>query len=318
MPAEHRLGPRPAHDAGCAIVVARDGKIGGHDRAQRGFARKQLDARFLRGEAGGEARGAAGRIAAVRELDVGKELAQIFGWRLGEQPFDARDLDRVDAAAAGRRESIRHRRCAPSRQAARTTSAASVPAKPRQRISATLFRGDCGPADTGSPAHAGSSRSRFATPGTTPRASAASASTVSRIPAAAIVCPIAHLNPVTGGTAAPKRAARSPPRLPKYRIAVCRCRVRDDHADVGGQDARVVQRLGDRAGEAVAVVADCGQPLRLAGIAAAQDLAQHRRAARRCRRHGLEQQRAGALAEQAAVVARVERAQHVGREQPRR
>ena len=60
MAAEHRLGPRPANDARRAVVVARDREVGGHDRAERRLAREELDARFLRGEAGGEARGAPG------------------------------------------------------------------------------------------------------------------------------------------------------------------------------------------------------------------------------------------------------------------
>ena len=53
--------------------------------------------------------------------------------------------------------------------------------------------------DTGRSANAGSMRSSTGMPGTTRRRSASSASTVSTAPAAAIRCPVAHLNAVTGG-----------------------------------------------------------------------------------------------------------------------
>ena len=65
------------------------------------------------------------------------------------------------------------------------------------------LRGDCAVRDTGRPAHAGSSVSNAAVPGTTRCFNAPSASTASRMPAAAIRCPKDHLNAATGGIASP-------------------------------------------------------------------------------------------------------------------
>ncbi len=57
-----------ADDLRRAVVVARDGKIGGLDLAERQLARKELDAGLLGGKARGEARCAARPVAAVGEL----------------------------------------------------------------------------------------------------------------------------------------------------------------------------------------------------------------------------------------------------------
>jgi hypothetical protein len=76
----------------------------------------------------------------------------------------------------------------------------------------------------------------------------------------------------------------------------------------------VVQRLADRTREPIAVVADRGGPAPRMH-SPAENFAERRCVARRRRGGGLEDQCAGAFAEQAAVVARVERAQHLCREQ---
>ena len=104
----------------------------GNSFTQASFAAKRA-ARLAR---------AAGAVAAVGELLRGKERARDRRRASREQPLDARDLDGVDAAAIGPGAGVRH--AAVRRQAARTTSAALVPAKPRQRISATSLRGACG------------------------------------------------------------------------------------------------------------------------------------------------------------------------------
>ena len=59
---------RPEDDLRRAVVVARDREVVRLDLRQRRLARKQLDARFLRGEARGEACGAARAVAAVRQF----------------------------------------------------------------------------------------------------------------------------------------------------------------------------------------------------------------------------------------------------------
>ena len=242
MPRQEFRGARPANEPGRAVVVARDREVGRFDLPQRRLAREQLDARLLGGEARGEARRAARSVAGVVELLRGKELAQILGRRLGEQALDPGDLDGVDAAAAGRRRGRPPSRWAPgSRYAARTTRAALVPAKPRQRISATLLRGFCAAADTGTPAQAGSSRARFATPGTVPRASAVererrfqNSGRGDRVPD----------RPLERGRrrrrGAEDAADRRGFRNVRLRRAVA---VRDDHPDVRGRESRAVERL---------------------------------------------------------------------------
>ena len=51
--------------------------------------------------------------------------------------------------------------------------------------------------------------------------------------------------------------------------------VRDDHADVARREARVVERSGNGAREAVAVVPDSKQPRGLGGERAAEHFTQH-------------------------------------------
>ncbi len=80
-------------------------------------------------------------------------------------------------------------------------------------------------------------------PGTMRSRSAASAITVSTMPAAAIRWPIAHLNAVTGGAASPvPNTARSAAASDAVRLrrAVA---VRDDHADVRRREPGFGQRL---------------------------------------------------------------------------
>ena len=109
MPAHDVGGARPAHHARRAVIVAGDGEIRWLDRARRGLARKELDAGFLGGEARGETRGTAGSFAAVLDLFGGEDPAEVLRGCLREQTLDAGNLDGVDAAAAGRREGVRHR-----------------------------------------------------------------------------------------------------------------------------------------------------------------------------------------------------------------
>ena len=227
-----------AHDARRAVVVARDREIGLAELPERRLARKELEAGFLRGEARGEARRAARPLAGVAQFLGREELAP-------DRPLASR-------AAAARCARSRPCRCRSDRSAsapsaiasrpaaARTTSAAFVPPKPRDRTSATSLRGVCADADTGSPAHAGSSRCSVAMPGTVRARNAASARTVSMMPEAASRWPNAHLNAVTGGgRGAEDRAQRARFRHVGLPGAVA---VRDDHADVGGAKSRVLER----------------------------------------------------------------------------
>src|ERR1700687_4048089 len=69
-------------------------------------------------------------------------------------------------ASGGRRSCIRRMPHPPRRYLARTRSAALVPAKPRQRMSAILVRGTCAAVETRRPAQSGSRLVRVATPGT--------------------------------------------------------------------------------------------------------------------------------------------------------
>ena len=106
-----------------------------------------------------------------------------------------------------------------------------------------------------------------------------SASVVSRMPAAAIRCPIAHLKPVTGGVA--RRTRAGSPRPPKRRTCGVPLPCATIMPTSRGLHARVVQRRADRALGPVAVVADREQALAFGRVAAAQHLAEHR--ARRAR-----------------------------------
>jgi hypothetical protein len=96
---EHRSGAGTQDRCGRPVRIARDREICGIDLAQGGFAREQLDAGFLGREARGKAPDAARSFAAVDKLLRGEESAQLGGRCFGEQALDARDLDRVDAAA---------------------------------------------------------------------------------------------------------------------------------------------------------------------------------------------------------------------------
>ena len=69
------------------------------DLRERRLAREQLDARFLRGEARGQACRTARPVAGVGELLRVKKLRSPRAAFSREQPLDARDLDGVDAAA---------------------------------------------------------------------------------------------------------------------------------------------------------------------------------------------------------------------------
>src|SRR6185312_12118891 len=89
-------------DLGRAECAARHREVGRDDRIERGLAREELEARFLGGEARGEARGAAVALAGVAQLGVGEELREVLARRIAEEPLDARDLDAVDAAAWSR------------------------------------------------------------------------------------------------------------------------------------------------------------------------------------------------------------------------
>ena len=149
----------------------------------------------------------------------------------------------------GRRRVGRRRRGCQA-AAARTTSAASVPAKPRHTIerdvAARRLRAF---ATTAAPAHSGASDVERRNAGhRCCLRSAASASVVSRMPAAAIRCPIAHLNAVTGGHCV---AEHAPQRRRFGCVGLRRAvAVRDDHADVASVHAGVGQRGFDRADDA--------------------------------------------------------------------
>ena len=51
--------------------------------------------------------------------------------------------------------------------------------------------------------------------------------------------------------------------------------VGDDHSDRGGLELGVIERLHDGTRDTVAVIANRGEPLRFAGVAAAQHVTQH-------------------------------------------
>jgi hypothetical protein len=93
-------------------------------------------------------------------------------------------------------------------------------------------------------------------------------------------------------------------------------RVRDDHADVRGTQAGVIERVADGALGPVAIGTDCEQALRFRGVTAAQHFGQHLRTALARRILGLDHQRAGAFAELAAVALRIERTQRPGGKEP--
>jgi len=113
VPRQELRGAWRANELRRAVIVARNREIGRLDLPQRRLAREQLDARLLGGEARGEAGRPSGALAAVFEFSPGKDPAQILGWRFIQQPLDPGDFYGVDAAAAGRREGVRHGECAP-------------------------------------------------------------------------------------------------------------------------------------------------------------------------------------------------------------
>ena len=96
-----------------------------------------------------------GTLAAIGELLRREETQQVPRFVFPEQPLDARDLDGVDAAAdraaAVGRSSLLH---VANQRAARSSSAAFVPANPRQRINATSLLGGCASVLTRTPSHA--------------------------------------------------------------------------------------------------------------------------------------------------------------------
>src|SRR5439155_16445672 len=101
----------------------------------------------------GEARGAPGTIAGSGQFLFTPEPRKSVPRRLAEQSLDARDLDRIDPATTGRSGGVRH--CCVRCQAARTSSAASVPANPRQMMSAMLLRGSCAEMEMGTSVQSG-------------------------------------------------------------------------------------------------------------------------------------------------------------------
>ena len=122
-----------ADDVRRAIVVARDGEIARLDLPQRGFARKELDARFLGGEARGEARRTARPFAGVREL-LRREKSCARSSAASRRAAARCARSRPNRCRSGRRRERHPPLLRRERQAARTSSAALVPANPRQRI----------------------------------------------------------------------------------------------------------------------------------------------------------------------------------------
>ena len=176
--AGERFRPRAQHDLRRAEVVADDAEVVRLDLRQRRFAREQLDAGLLGGEARRQARRAARALARVRQFLRREEARQILGRVLGEQPLDAGDLDRIDAAALRGRG---HPTLGPARPVGpRINNAALVPANPRHSTSAMGARGTWCDADTARPSQSGSSSRSAAMPGTTFARSAARPTTVSR------------------------------------------------------------------------------------------------------------------------------------------
>ena len=233
VPAERRLRARSAHRLRRAVVVARDGEIRGLDLPQRGLARKELDAGFLRGEARGEARGASGPVGRVGELARAEEERR--GRRRASRRAGARCArSRRCRCRSGRRG----RRHPPSYgdQTARTTSAAFVPAKPRQRISATSLVGACGAADTGTPAQSGSSRSQTRDPGHD--AALERHEREHRLEDARRGDQVAD-RPLEAGDGRRRGAEDGADRRGLGRVGLRRAvAVRDDHPDVGGAQSR--------------------------------------------------------------------------------
>ena len=283
--------------------------------AQRRLAREELDAGLLGGEARGEARGAARAVAGVGELLRGEELARDPPAGVSrEQPLDARDLDGVDAAAVGPASGVassRGRRAsAPREPPARRWSPRSRGRGPARRRCA----GACGARRHGRPAQSGSSASSVAMPGTI--AAAQRREREHRLEDAGGGDQVAE-RPLERGHRRQRGAEHAAERrgLGSVGLPACRCRARRScrrrrRRCRASASACSIARATPSPSSRIA-----SRPSRFAGVAAAQDFAQHRRAARRGRGLGLEHQRAGAFAEQAAVVPRVERPQRLAGEQ---
>ena len=87
--------------------------------------------------------------------------------------------------------------------------------------------------------------------------------------------------------------------------------MRGDHPDFGSTNTCVRERRFDRAREGIAVFADREQALSVGRGAAAEHFAQDGGVARAGGFLGLQRERCGAFTEEAAVAARVERADRV-------
>ena len=187
-------------------------------------------------------------------------------------------------------------------------------AKPRQMTSAMSLVGACADAETGTPAQSGSGVVHTAMPGTLPRLSATRATRCFDDPGGRNEMAERPLERSDRRRAPAEHGAnRGGLRGIRLRRPVA---VRDDHPDIRGANSRFVERLPDCAHDAIAVVADRDQPLRFAGVAAAQVLADHRRFAAGRGRFRFEHHRASAFAEQAAGAARVERQELARGEEP--
>ena len=103
MAVEQGLRFRPAYNLRGAIGIACHGKFRRIYLPQCELAWKKLDASFLGRKPRRETRCATGTgtRTTVGELLRGEDLAQRFGRRFPEQALDARNLDAIDAAAAG-------------------------------------------------------------------------------------------------------------------------------------------------------------------------------------------------------------------------
>ena len=168
-------------------------------------------------------------------------------------------------------------------------------------------------AETGTPAATGSSSRSVGMPGTLRSRNAHKASTASMIPEAAMRWPNDHLKPVTGGASCPNTRS----------IAVASeasdCRVPFACATITPTSAgrRCASSSAKRmASESAApALVDRKKALRIRGVAATEHLAEDGCATARRRSWRFQQHGARALAEQAPIPVRVERADGVLREQ---
>ncbi len=97
---EQRSRGRSAPQQRRAIIVARDREVVGLDLPERRLARKELEAGLLGRKARGETCRAAGAVTAVGQFLRREEPAEIGRRRLREQALDSGDLDGIDPAAA--------------------------------------------------------------------------------------------------------------------------------------------------------------------------------------------------------------------------